>query len=145
MILQRVKESSVLKLIFISCLFCLVPLLAAETKVLAFAGSTRKDSFNKQLVQQAASIAREMGANVTVIDLKDYPMPFYVALGNHDVRFFDTWMDATGATEAWLAAFQGTESLPTPYYSVEHGGFLMIILNATGGATEGSHEIIVHD
>lgn len=53
--------------------------LSAETKVLAFAGSLRADSYNKKLVQQAAEMARQMGATVTIIDLKDYPMPFYDA------------------------------------------------------------------
>ncbi len=51
--------------------------LFGETKVIAFAGSTREHSFNKSLVQEAARIAEEMGATVTVIDLKDYSMPFY--------------------------------------------------------------------
>jgi chromate reductase, NAD(P)H dehydrogenase (quinone) len=49
----------------------------ATTKVLAFAGSTRKDSYNKKLVQEAAAIARKSGASVTVIDLKEYPIPLY--------------------------------------------------------------------
>lgn len=49
----------------------------AETKVLAFAGSTRDDSINKKLVVEAAEIAKQSGAKVTVIDLKDYQMPFY--------------------------------------------------------------------
>lgn len=53
--------------------------LAAEVKVLAFAGSTREGSFNKKLAAEAAQIARQMGAKVTLIDLKDYPMPFYDA------------------------------------------------------------------
>lgn len=53
--------------------------LAAETKILAFAGSTRKDSCNKKLINNAAEIARKLGATVTVIDLKDYPIPFYDA------------------------------------------------------------------
>lgn len=51
--------------------------LSAETKVLAFAGSTREDSVNKKLISEAAQIARQMQANVTVVDLKDYPTPFY--------------------------------------------------------------------
>lgn len=51
--------------------------LSAELNVLAFAGSTREDSVNKKLVVEAASLARQMNANVTVIDLKDYPIPFY--------------------------------------------------------------------
>ncbi len=49
----------------------------AEVKVLVFAGSTRNDSLNKKIVQEAAQIAREMKASVKVIDLKDFPMPLY--------------------------------------------------------------------
>src|SRR5262245_29509779 len=46
-------------------------------KVLAFAGSARKQSLNKRLVQVAAEGARRAGAEVTLIDLKDYPLPLY--------------------------------------------------------------------
>ena len=48
-----------------------------RTKILAFAGSTRVDSFNKKLVKVAAAGASEVGADVTVIDLKGFPMPLY--------------------------------------------------------------------
>lgn len=48
-----------------------------KVKILAFAGSTRKDSFNKKLVKIAAQAAKDEGAEVTVIDLKDFPMPLY--------------------------------------------------------------------
>ncbi len=64
------------KWIIVLCVACSVT-LSAEVKVLAFAGSTRKDSVNKKLVYGAAQVARQMQANVTVIDLKDYPTPFY--------------------------------------------------------------------
>lgn len=47
------------------------------SKILAFAGSTRTDSFNKKLVQIAAEGARQAGASVTVIDLKDFPLPLF--------------------------------------------------------------------
>ena len=46
-------------------------------KILAFAGSARKDSFNKKLLQIAVSGAEEAGASVTLIDLADYPMPLF--------------------------------------------------------------------
>ena len=46
-------------------------------KILAFAGSSRKDSFNKKVLAIAASGAQEAGASVTVVDLADYPMPLY--------------------------------------------------------------------
>ncbi len=46
-------------------------------KILAFAGSTRKNSYNKLLVGIAAEGARAAGAKVTVIDLHDFPMPLF--------------------------------------------------------------------
>ena len=47
------------------------------TKILAFAGSTRKGSFNHAIVNVAAEGARDAGAEVTVIDLADYQMPIF--------------------------------------------------------------------
>jgi NAD(P)H-dependent FMN reductase len=44
-------------------------------RILAFAGSTRRDSFNKRLVPIACRGARDAGAEVTLIDLKDFPLP----------------------------------------------------------------------
>ena len=61
---------------FLLCL-CSSVQLFAETNVLLFAGSTRKDSYNKKLITEAASIVQKLGAKTTLIDLKDYPMPFY--------------------------------------------------------------------
>ena len=46
-------------------------------RILAFAGSLRSESFNKKLVRIAASAARDAGAEVTLIDLKDYPLPLF--------------------------------------------------------------------
>ncbi len=48
-----------------------------QPKILAFAGSTRSGSYNKKLVRVAAQMARDAGAEVTQIDLRDYPMPLY--------------------------------------------------------------------
>lgn len=48
-----------------------------KPKILAFAGSARKDSFNKKALNIAAAAAREAGAEVKVIDLKDYPLPLF--------------------------------------------------------------------
>ena len=47
------------------------------TKILAFAGSARKDSLNKKLVSFAVEKAGEHGAEVTLIDLRDFEMPLY--------------------------------------------------------------------
>ena len=45
-----------------------------KPKILAFAGSTRTDSLNKKLVKIAAAGAKETGADVTIIDLRDFQM-----------------------------------------------------------------------
>lgn len=46
-------------------------------KILAFAGSLRKESCNKKLVKIAIKGAEQAGATVTYIDLKEYPLPVY--------------------------------------------------------------------
>lgn len=46
-------------------------------KILAFAGASRSGSYNKKLVKIAAEGAREAGAEVTLIDLRDYPLPLF--------------------------------------------------------------------
>jgi len=46
-------------------------------RILAFASSTRRESFNKKLVAIAAQGAQEAGAEVTLIDLKDFPLPLF--------------------------------------------------------------------
>jgi chromate reductase len=49
----------------------------ARPRILAFAGSTRKDSYNKTLVKIAVAGAEAAGAMVTYVDLQDVPMPLY--------------------------------------------------------------------
>lgn len=48
-----------------------------NARILAFAGSTRLESFNKKLVAAAAKGAEDAGAQVTLIDLRDYSMPLF--------------------------------------------------------------------
>jgi chromate reductase len=51
--------------------------MAGSPKILAFAGSLRADSYNKRLVRVAAEGARAAGADVTFVDLRDYPLPVF--------------------------------------------------------------------
>ena len=46
-------------------------------RILAFAGSLRRESFNKKLIAIAATGAERAGAVVTLIDLRDFPLPLY--------------------------------------------------------------------
>jgi NAD(P)H-dependent FMN reductase len=46
-------------------------------RILAFAGSLRRDSVNKKLVRVAADVARQAGADTTFVDLSDYPLPVF--------------------------------------------------------------------
>jgi NAD(P)H-dependent FMN reductase len=46
-------------------------------KALVFAGSTRSDSLNRKLARFAASELERQGIEVTLADLRDFPMPLY--------------------------------------------------------------------
>ena len=51
--------------------------MAKKPKILAFAGSLREHSFNKRVLKTAIKGAQAAGAEVTEIDLRDFPMPIY--------------------------------------------------------------------
>ncbi len=51
--------------------------MAITPKILAFAGSLREGSLNKKVLENAVAGARAAGAEVTVIDLRDFNMPIY--------------------------------------------------------------------
>ncbi len=53
--------------------------MAERPRIVAFAGSTREASFNRKLIRIAADSARAAGADVTVVELRDYPLPLYDA------------------------------------------------------------------
>lgn len=46
-------------------------------KIAAFAGSLRKNSWNKKVLKVVVEGARNAGAEVTILDLNDYEMPIY--------------------------------------------------------------------
>lgn len=51
--------------------------MPTQPTILAFAGSARRDSFNKKLIRIAVRGAEAAGAKVTLVDLAEYPMPLY--------------------------------------------------------------------
>lgn len=51
--------------------------MTTPIRILAFAGSARVASLNKRLARAAADTARSLDLAVTLIDLRDYPLPLY--------------------------------------------------------------------
>ena len=72
-------------------------------KILAFAGSSRRDSFNKKLVKIAAEGARLAGAEVTYVDFKDLPMPLF----NEDLEAESGIPENVKKFKALMKAHQG--------------------------------------
>jgi len=51
--------------------------MAFIPRILVFAGSIRTGSFNKKLARAGAAAAQAAGAEVTLIDLRDLPLPLF--------------------------------------------------------------------
>ena len=105
------------------------------TKIIAFAGSTRKESFNKKLVKVAASAAEATGAEVTVIDLADYPLPLY----DGDLEA-DSGLPENAAKLKKLFSEHDGLLLASPEYNGSISGVLKNTLDwlSRPGAVEGS-------
>ena len=68
-------------------------------RILAFAGSTRTNSYNKQLVNFAARAAEDAGAEVTLIDLRDFALPLF----DEDIEAAGTPVAATKLKQLFLS------------------------------------------
>ncbi len=69
-------------------------------KIIALAGSLRKDSFNQQLINEAARFALESGAEVEIIKLADLNIPLF----NQDIEAQGTPADVQLLKEKLRAA-----------------------------------------
>lgn len=87
-------------------------------KILAIAGSYRENSYNKRVLAIAADGARAVGADVTMIDLRDYALPIY-----------DADMQADGAFNEDALRLQDVMN--------EHEGFLIASPEYNGGIPGG--------
>jgi chromate reductase, NAD(P)H dehydrogenase (quinone) len=73
------------------------------TKILAFAGSARRDSFNKKLVKIAIEGAKAAGAEVTYLDFRDLPLPLY----DEDLEESEGLPDNARKLKAMMKTHQG--------------------------------------
>lgn len=101
--------------------------MANPPKILTFAGSARRDSFNKKLAQVAAATAKASGAEVTYIDLLDYPMPLF----NQDLEAREGLPESVRQFKALLKAHQGFV-LACPEYN---GSITPLLKNAIDWAS----------
>lgn len=51
--------------------------MATPIRILAFSGSARRESLNKKLLAVTVAAVRAAGAEVTLVDLTDLPLPLY--------------------------------------------------------------------
>lgn len=72
-------------------------------KILAFSGSLRKDSLNKKVVKVAAEGARRAGAEVTIFDLNELPLPLY----NSDLQEAEGFPENAAKLQRILLAHDG--------------------------------------
>lgn len=91
-------------------------------RILCFAGSTRKDSYNKQIARLMANDANELGATATYIDLGDYDMPLY----NGDLESANGLPEAASRLQALFESHDGL-LIASP----EYNGFFSPLLKNT--------------
>ncbi len=95
--------------------------------ILAFAGSTRTDSYNKRLVKIAARGAEQVGANVEFLDLRDLDLPLF----DEDVEAKHGAPDGATRFKSLLKACDGI-LIASPEYNSSLSG---VLKNAIDWAT----------
>ena len=96
--------------------------MSNEVKLLAFSGSTRDGSFNRMLLSYAVEGARDAGAVVTELSLRDYAMPLY----DGDLEDRDGIPDAAMELKELFHAYDGF-LIASPEYN---GFFSAVLKNA---------------
>ena len=84
---------------------------AAVPRLLAFAGSLRQGSYNRRLIHVLVEGARTAGAEVTLIELRDYSLPVY----DGDIEAAGM-PDAVRQLQALMASHDGL-LISTPEYN----------------------------
>ena len=104
----------------------------AKPKILAFAGSTRIESFNKKLIKIAATGAKDAGADVTVIDLRDFQIPIY----DGDLEIKDGLPSNAHKLKDLMLAHQGL-LVASPEYNSSISGVLKNTIDWVSRQSEG--------
>lgn len=108
-----------------------------KPRILAFAGSLRRDSYNKKLAAVAADMARAAGADVTLIDLRDFPMPIY----DGDIESASGLPDAALKLRELMKAHQGF-LISTPEYNSSISGLLKNTIDWASRPRQGEPSLV---
>lgn len=103
--------------------------MSKKTKILAFAGSLREKSYNKRVLKVAVEAAKKAGADVTYVDLKDYPMPIY----NADLQETQGFPAIATAFQKLLLEHDGL-LIASPEYNASLPGALKNVIDWTSRA-----------
>jgi NAD(P)H-dependent FMN reductase len=101
-------------------------------RLLAFAGSSREGSWNRKLIRIAAAGAEGAGAEVTLIEMADYPMP----LMNEDLEAGEGMPERAGAFKRLLVEHDGL-LIASPEYN---GSIPPLLKNALDWASRSEKE-----
>ncbi len=127
------------------------------SKILAFSGSNRQGSLNQQLVSIAARGAQAAGAEVTVINLADFPMPIFSkdiekeqGMPEHAARFKQLLLDNDGLLIAspeynssysallknaidWASRANSADEVPLSAFKGKYAVIMAASVNSRGG------------
>lgn len=101
------------------------------TKILVFAGSLRAGSFNKKLARVAAAALEKAGAEISFVDLKEFPMPPY----DGDIQDKSGLPDTAIKLKKLIRESDGV-LIVTPEYNYSVPGVLKNVLDWTSRAHE---------
>jgi chromate reductase len=130
--------------------------MSYQPKILAFAGALRKASTNKKTVKIAVEGARKAGAEVTHLELEDFPVPLYngddeaaYGLPEHAIRLQELMLAHDGfliSSPEYNSGISGTLKTYIDWTSRPHGehkagacyaGKVIVVMSASPGALGG--------
>ncbi|MBI1381159.1 MAG: FMN reductase [Planctomycetaceae bacterium] len=91
----------------------------SKIQLLAFSGSLRRDSYNTKLAAVAAAVARDAGAEVTLVNLAEFPMPLF----DGDLESSSGMPDAARRFKALMVSHHGF-LIASPEYNSSVSGVL---------------------
>ena len=114
--------------------------MSDQPRIVAFAGSARKDSLNLRLVKVAAEGARAAGANVTVLDMRDFPMPLF----NQDLEEAEGPPENAGKLKAIMLAHEGL-LIASPEYNSSITPLLKNTIDWVSRAGDGEQALTAYE